>query len=436
RATIISPRQDRPWFVVLRNDWSEAGKLISWCNGLFNLRKPPLVVSPGELAMKFLTKSSLLWMCALAALLALATTLSRFQPKTEPTVQVARENKAPTGKEYETLVRPFLDQHCAGCHGKEKPKGKFRVDELGPDFAGKANRQKWQTVLKRVKAGEMPPKQKPRPPQDQIQALTGWIAGQVQTAEVALKKVQGRTVLRRLNRAEYENTLRDLLGVPVDVKDLLPPDIAAHGFDNVGEALHVSSFLMEKYLEAAEKALDVAIANGPRPPVIKKRYSLKDQHSVKSSTEKVFLKLDDTVVLFSSSAWNAVNLSQFYPPDRGKYRFRISAHGYQSDGKPVTYQVLAGTMGMAGNNHLVDYFDALPGKAAVVEFVDHLEARSTIRIHPYGLAHAVAVDKIGADKYEGPGLAVEWVEVEGPLHDTWPPESHRKIFGDLPQALA
>ncbi len=93
-------------------------------------------------------------------------------------------------------------------------------------------------------------------------------------------------------------------------------------------------------------------------------------------------------------------------------------------------------MGMVGKNHLVGYFDAPADKPTVVEFVDFLEARSTIRIHPYGLASAQAVHKIGADKYEGPGLAVQWVEVEGPLHDTWPPPSHKRIFGDLPQAPA
>jgi uncharacterized protein DUF1592/uncharacterized protein DUF1588/uncharacterized protein DUF1587/uncharacterized protein DUF1585/uncharacterized protein DUF1595 len=244
----------------------------------------------------------------------------------------------------------------------------------------------------------------------------------------------GRAVLRRLNRVEYENTVRDLLGIDVDLKDVLPMDGAAAGFDNVGEALHTSSFLMEKYLEAAEKALNLAIANGPQPPLVKKRYSLKDQHQVKSTTESVFRRLDDdTVVMFSSSAWQAVILYQFYPPDRGKYRFRMAASGFQSAGKPVTYRVDAGLMGMAGTTHLVNYYDAPADKPTVVEFEEFLEARATIRIHPHGLASAQAVHKIGADKYDGPGLAVQWIEVEGPLHGTWPPESHRRLFGDLPQ---
>ena len=242
-----------------------------------------------------------------------------------------------------------------------------------------------------------------------------------------------RVVLRRLNRTEYQNTVRDLLGIDVDLKELLPLDSSAGGFDNVGEALHISSFLMEKYLEAADRALNVAIANLPQPLLVKKRYSLKDERLVKTTTEKVYLDRDDSLVMFSSSPWNAITVGQFYPPDRGRYRIRISAYGHQSGSKQVTYRIDAGPMLMGTKNHLVSYFDATADKPTVIEFVDHFEARDHIRISPYGLAGAQVVTKVGADKYEGPGLGIDWVEVEGPLHETWPPESHRRIFGDMPQ---
>ena len=246
----------------------------------------------------------------------------------------------------------------------------------------------------------------------------------------------GRVILRRLNRLEYENTIRDLLAIQVDLQELLPLDSPADGFDNVGRALHVSSFLMERYLDAADKALDRAIANAPRPKLVQQRYSLQDTHTVKAAEENVFRKADDgSLTLFSSSPWQAVTLSPFYPRDRGKYRFRISAAGVQSGERPVTFRVEAGPMLMGTKNHLIDYFDAA-AQPAVVEFVDELESRSTIRVLPLGLESAQVVHKVGADKYQGAGLAVQWIEVEGPLHDTWPPESHRRIFGDLPQAKA
>jgi hypothetical protein len=256
------------------------------------------------------------------------------------------------------------------------------------------------------------------------------------TRPVIAPPLQGRTVLRRLNRVEYQNTLRDLLGIEMDVRDLLPEDSASDGFDNVGEALHISPFLMERYLEAANRALDLAIANGPQPPYTHPRHRLHDELGVKISTERVFLPREDALVMFSSSPWNAITMGQFYPPHRGRYRFRISASGYQSDGKPVVYRIDAGPMLMGTRNHLVGYFDAPSGKPGVAEFVDYFEARSTIRISPYGLANAQTVDRVGAEQYTGPGLAVHYVEVEGPLHDTWPPESHRRIFGSLAQAPA
>jgi mono/diheme cytochrome c family protein len=341
----------------------------------------------------------------------------------------------PDARVYDDQVRPILVAHCVRCHGPVKPKGDFRIDQLAPDFGTATSRDHWLAVLKRVQAGEMPPKGKPRPPEMDVAALTGWITARAADA-AAKRSAEGRVVRRRLNRVEYENTVRDLLGVEVDLKDLFPVDGSAGGFDNVGEALHTSSFLLDRYLEAADTALKFAIANLPRPPLVNKRYDLKDERAVKVATESVYRKQDDALIMFSSSAWNTIVVGQFYPPDRGRYRVRISAYGIQSQGKPVTLRVDVGPMLMGTKNHLVDYYDVPADKPTVIEFTDHFEARNHFRISPYGLAVAQAVNKIGADKYDGPGLAVQWVEVEGPLYDSWPPESHRRLFGDLPQAKA
>jgi hypothetical protein len=350
-----------------------------------------------------------------------------------PAPEAARE--AAGGRDGADAIGPFLARHCLDCHEGDKPKGDFRLDRLPRDLADPASRERWLTVLERVRAGEMPPEKKPRPTQDEIRTLSDWVDAGVKAAD-ARRAAEGRAVLRRLNRAEYENTVRDLLGIDIDLRDMLPADSSAGGFDNVGDALHTSSFLMERYLDAADAALKMAVANGPRPPLIKQRYSLKDQHGFKLATESVYRLRGDEVVMFSSSHWNAMSLSEFYPPDRGNYRFRISAYGFQSSGKPVAFQIEGGPMLMGLKNHLIGYFDAAPDEPTLIEFVDRLEARSTIRLHPYGLATAHVVNPIGADKYEGPGLAVQWIEVEGPLHDTWPPPSHRGIFGELAQAAA
>src|SRR4051794_14283810 len=96
--------------------------------------------------------------------------------------QPAVVNKAADAKHYDTQVRPFLAQHCLECHGAIKPKGDFRVDRLAPSFADPASREQWQAVLKRIAAGEMPPKSKPRPPEKDVRALSDWIGGKVQAA--------------------------------------------------------------------------------------------------------------------------------------------------------------------------------------------------------------------------------------------------------------
>jgi hypothetical protein len=153
---------------------------------------------------------------------------------------------------FESKVRPVLVAHCYACHSQQtaKPKGDLRLDQLPLDFADEAARERWLAVLKRVQAGEMPPKSRPRPPQADVRLLSDWISGRAEAA-AADRRAQGRVVLRRLNRVEYENTVRDLLGVDADLKELLALDSARDGFDNVGAALHVSSFAMERYLEAA-----------------------------------------------------------------------------------------------------------------------------------------------------------------------------------------
>lgn len=348
--------------------------------------------------------------------------------------QSSEELSQKNPENLESNVFASLKFYCHSCHSQttKNKNGNFKLEQLTSDFSNPKTREAWLLIVERIKSGEMPPKEKPKPSKKEIEEIFNWVQSCVKIAD-STQSIDGRVVLRRLNNTEYENTLRDLLGVPLELKAILPQDGTANGFDNIGEALHTSSFLMDKYLEGADIALKASIANFPQPPLFKKQYSLKDMHPVKTTTEKVFRnKEDGTVVCFSSSPWQAVTLSSFYPADRGRYKFRISASGVQSNGKPVVYRVDAGTMWMNGKSELVGYFDAPADNPTILEFTWDLEPRGTIRILPYGLANSQSVNKIGADSYDGPGLAIQWVEVEGPIYESWPPPSHRRIFGDLP----
>ncbi len=334
----------------------------------------------------------------------------------------------------DVFFRQFLAQHCHRCHAGSRPKGEFHQESLSQDFADEPNRRHWSKVLEQLKEGTMPPMEEPRPPAAEVKRMVEWIGKHLVEAEREQDATQGRVVMRRLSRAEYENTVRDLLGVEVDLNDLLPLESTSEGFDNSAEALHISSYLMENYLEAANRVLDAAIASGSRPNTIKKRFDIKDEKTVKP-TGSVYRHVDEGVAIFSSwvSANIQVNLWQFQTRGRGKYRFRISGYGFQTD-KPVTFHVMAGPMNAAAQQYLLGYFTVPPGEPTVVEFVEQMESALTIRIIADGLgAIPPQVEKVGAENYKGPGLLIQWVDVEGPLVDSWPPESHRRIFGDLNQ---
>jgi hypothetical protein len=376
-------------------------------------------------------------MLGAALLAAMASKLGAAEPTTAegPVAAATMQDADRAARRFAEQVRPLLVKRCQKCHHGEKPKGDFHLDRLSADFSAAANSDTWQAVFEQLDSGVMPPPGEPRPSAEELAAIGQWIADGLKAAEEG-RVDAARVVLRRLNRAEYENTIRDLLGNEIELKAQLPPDGSADGFDNAGAALHTSSFLMERYLEAADMAFNQAISNRPKPPAaIQKRYSLKESHPIRSTSESVYRFHDDTVVCFCSSEWHNVSLSKFYPSEGGFYRFRISASAYQSGGKPVTFRVTAGGRRLSGKSGLVGYFDA-PPEPRIIEFVQYMEPKTTIAMLPYGLPNAQTVNKIGAETYEGPGLAVQWIEVEGPLNDTWPPESHRRIFGDLPQKSA
>jgi mono/diheme cytochrome c family protein len=369
-----------------------------------------------------------LWAGAVFTLLGMATL--KAAPPSPITDQAAADIR-----QFEVQLRPLLVSHCVACHRGDKPKGNLRLDNLMPDFADASTRERWADVIERLRAGEMPPQDQPRLPEKEVRALTAWLAPRVAAADAAARAAQGRVVLRRLNRAEYENTVCDLLGIQVNLKGQLPQDGSADGFDNAGAAHHTSSFLMEKYLEAADTALNMAIANRPQPPpASSKRYSLKDGHPVRATTEDVYRFRDaGEVVCFCSSEWHNVWISSFYPPDAGNYRFRISCSSIQNAGKPVTFRVTTSGVPLTGKSGLIGYFDAPPDNPTVFEFTRYMEPRTTIAMLPYGLAGANTVKQVGGEKWDGPGLAIQYVEIEGPLNETWPPESHRRIFGDMPR---
>ena len=167
-----------------------------------------------------------------------------------------------SGVRASATARAFFKKHCVECHGPDAQEGKLRVDRLSPEFESQKQTGVWLKVLSKLKSGEIPPQDSPRPPKADTQKVSAWIEQSLVAADRERQRKQGRVVLRRLNRVEYQNTINDLFTIKIDVKDLLPEDNSADGFDNNGAALNISSVLLERYLEAADVALDAAIVTG------------------------------------------------------------------------------------------------------------------------------------------------------------------------------
>ncbi|NBR84736.1 MAG: DUF1592 domain-containing protein [Proteobacteria bacterium] len=335
---------------------------------------------------------------------------------------------------HSTLASPldastikFINDHCLRCHGPEKAKGDLRLDQLETDLSKPSVFERWREVVARTQSGEMPPKKEPRPPAAQAQTFVRQLNAKLDEAS-AKQRAAGRVVLRRLNRVEYENTVSDLFAVDVRVKEMLPEDAVAQGFDNVGAALNISPVLMERYLDAADAVITAALAPVHKLESKSERFNLYD--SLPTWFVAGVWKLDDGVILFRSSGDSASDLRQFKAPAPGRYRFRIAASAHNSE-TPLPMSVWLGNFVVSGNfSRHVGYFDAPPGEPKVVEFEERLGAKNdTIKVTPVALPF-VYLNHKNMPEYPGPGLKIHWMEVEGPFPEAWPTESFRRVFGE------
>ena len=155
----------------------------------------------------------------------------------------------------------FLARHCAECHtaapdGNE-PEGGVTLALPADDAGLLAQRSLWETALRRVEAGEMPPQDRPRPSPSDAEAFVKAIRKRFDEADLRAPPDPGRVTMRRLNRVEYRNTIRDLVGVDFDPTADFPSDEIGHGFDTIGDVLTLSPLLLERYLDAERAALRV-----------------------------------------------------------------------------------------------------------------------------------------------------------------------------------
>lgn len=159
---------------------------------------------------------------------------------------------------FGTNIKPLLNHYCYGCHG-EKKKGDLDLRIYADELSVKRDAQVFEKVLDKLQSREMPPENKPQPTSAERKLIAGWIESSVLGCDCNHPD-PGRVTIRRLNRAEYNHTIHDLMGIDFQPADDFPADDVGYGFDNIGDVLSLSPMLMEKYMTAAGKILDLAMA--------------------------------------------------------------------------------------------------------------------------------------------------------------------------------
>ena len=164
----------------------------------------------------------------------------------------------------------FLEDYCFSCHAGDQPAAEVSLDAFTDNHSLIENRDIWERILDMVTTGQMPPSESEQPPINTSESFVEHIDAIFENADRTAKPDPGRVTVRRLNRVEYKNTVRDLLGADFNPTENFPADDVGHGFDNIGDVLSMSPLLMERYFEAAEAIATRVILLDPPPP--SKRY--------------------------------------------------------------------------------------------------------------------------------------------------------------------
>jgi hypothetical protein len=182
-------------------------------------------------------------------------------------VQAQAANSAASKSLFERDVAPLLSKYCLKCHAGARPKGQLGLDKLLNESAARKRPEVWHKVQHNLRSGDMPPPGRPKPGPMELDTINGWIDAALAAFDCGKQRNPGRVTIRRLNRIEYKNTIRDLLGIDFKPADDFPTDDVGYGFDNIGDVLTLSPLLLERYLDAADKIVEQAF----KDPAIRKR---------------------------------------------------------------------------------------------------------------------------------------------------------------------
>jgi hypothetical protein len=311
---------------------------------------------------------------------------------------------APKSVTYSETIVPLLKQYCFDCHGNGKSKGDLALDQWKSEAEAVADPRIWKRITEMLDGHEMPPKKRTQPTHEEREALMAWVESAVLKTDCS-NPDPGRVTIRRLNRAEYNNTIRDLLGVDFQPADDFPVDDSGYGFDNIGDALSMPPILIEKYLAAAEKIIDAALG---RTKSRTQRFAV-DELEVGYNAKR----RGDGWVTLNSIEEDDVAVAQTAPVP-GEYIVRVRAYARQDTTNAIKLTFML-------DKTPVEMVDVETNQSAPKVYETKLSVpggrhrlRAVVRRNKDGLSDAQALNWKSGREQKG-AVSVKWLEIEGPL---------------------
>jgi len=313
----------------------------------------------------------------------------------------------------------FLKTHCYYCHGEKFTKSELDLTSYQDDKSLVKDRKVWLKVMQMLEAGAMPPKEREQPKPEEFAAFLKLIDDVFEVADRNAKPDPGHVTIRRLNRTEYNNTIRDLVGVDFQPAEDFPSDDVGHGFDNIGDVLSLSPVLLERYLAAAETIMKRAVLTGdpPKPPV---------RHVAARFLEPALQGNTDNVHFRDLKTKGRVHSLYNLTLD-GDYRIRTRVYGLQVGDEPPKFTFTAEDKEYGSFEVKADS-DKKPESFTSQTFQLKAGQRRVAVEFTNEFKDPNATDPAKQSRT----LFVEYIELEGPLDST--PESHKRIMACKPDA--
>lgn len=340
---------------------------------------------------------------------------------------------------FEKQVRPILKKHCFKCHGEKKQKGDLRLDTLSGDLSkDRVAAEAWHDVRNALNLSEMPPKKEDSLLPAELRTVTSWITQEIDALVASQKGTDGRIVLRRLNKTDYQNTMRDLLGIEMDYAKNLPPEtLSEDGFRNNGTTLQMSDLQLEYYLESARKGLAKAIVTGSRPKFFEEEFTLSVNDKNRGSNildkdQQFIAKLldypEDGEILIRAKVKAQFAEGRGYPQLRAAIGYRADVQAPRGFLKPV--DITSEDWQIIEFRARIENFP-LPSKSqskfpGLLLWLDNAYAEGHDKpIKARGKGKKKKAPK-GPLTY--PRIEVASMQFIGPILDDWPPAQHKAIL--------